>query len=372
MKIAQIATVEECVPPVKFGGVELIVSGITEELVHRGHEVTLFATGDSTTKAKLVPLVPRAIRVITPDIGQEKLRESWKYLALANIIKKLKKENFDIIHQHVGWRMTPIEEIFDSPTVATCHSPLSHDYIQLVYGQFPQNNYITISNAQRNPMPNLNFVATVYNGIDLKHFTYSPHSQNYFAFLARMSPQKGPKEAIIAAKGAGVKLKMASKIDAVDKLYYAKEVEPLVDSKTIEHVGEIGQVEKDKFLNGAKGLLAPIQWEEPFGLFFIEAMACGTPVVTFSRGSVPEIIKDGETGFIVNASDSDKRGNWIVKRTGIEGLKEAIELLERMPEKKYRAMRKACREHVEKNFTVEKMVDGYEKVYQKVINRGNV
>lgn len=358
MKIAQIAPIEESVPPKKYGGTELIVSNLTDELIKRGHEVFLFASGDSKTKAKLVPLCPKSIRVLTDDRGQEKIREVWKYLAITKLLKEIGKYKFDIVHQHFGWRVTPFEGFFSAPVVATCHGPLSPDYIKLVYGQNPRNNYITISNAQKASMPKLNFAGTVYNGIDLDNFSFKKiPSGDYYAFLARMSPEKGPKQAILAAKKAGVKLKMAAKIDANDRSYYENEIRPLIDGKQIEYIGEIGLKERDEFLGNAKALLALIQWEEPFGLFFVEAMATGAPVIAVKRGSAPEIIKNGITGYLVD------------KENDVSQAAEAIHRINSMPGYQYAEMRELCRSRVEENFTVSKMVDGYERIYREIITK---
>ncbi len=360
MRIAQVAPVEEVVPPRKYGGTELIVKHVTDELVRRGHEVTLFASGDSKTTAELIPLVPEAVRVMTQATGQERVREAWKYIAVSNLLTKVReKGGFDIIHQHFGYRIAPFEKNFNSPVVTTCHIPLDSDYIRLVYGMFKKHNYVTISDAQRRGLPDLNFVGTVYNGIDLDQFAYSEKTDDYFAFLGRMSAAKGPKQAIMAAKKAGVKLKMAAKLDADDRSYFEKEVKPYIDGKQIEYLGEIGSKEKEAFLRGAKGLLALIQWEEPFGLYFVEAMASGTPVIAVGRGSVPEIIKNGVTGFVTSQS------------TDVEEAAQAIGKILKMPSREYLEMRQACRRHVEENFTIGKMVDGYEAVYKKVIEDYN-
>lgn len=369
MRIAQIAPIEEVVPPRKYGGTELVVSNVTEELVKRGHDVTLFASGDSKTSAKLVPLCPKAIREMTQTTGQDKVREAWKYLAMVDLVKLIKKDHFDIIHQHFGWRITPMEPLFGIPTVSTCHGPLTPDYIQLVYNKFAKNNYITISDAQRRGNPNLNFLATVYNGIDVESFKYSDDPKvNTMAFLGRMSPEKGPAEAIEIAQKSNKSLKMAAKIDLVDKDYYTKSIAPGIDDSKIKYVGEIGPDEKNEFLSTARALLAPLQWEEPFGLYFTEAMSCGTPVLAYCRGSVPEIVKDGVTGFVVNASDTDKRGDWIIKKTGIKGMLEAVEKIYTMSDEEYKKMRQNCRDHAIKNFSIQKMVDDYELAYQKAIN----
>ncbi len=358
MKIAQIAPVEEVVPPRKYGGTELVVHNLTEELIKRGHQVDLFASGDSHTSGGLIPLVPQAIRTVTQTIGQEKVREAWKYIAQANLLERINKEKYDIVHQHVGWRVSPIEKMIKAPVVMTCHAPLSYDYAKLVYGLYKNNNYVTISNAQRRALPELNFIDTVYNGIDLRDFDYGDgQHNNYFAFLGRMSPEKGPKQAILAAKKAGVKLKMAAKIDAVDQKYFKTEIEPLIDGKQIEFIGEIDPVKRNKFLSNALGLLGIIQWEEPFGLYFIESMATGTPVIATKRGSAPEIIVNSQTGFLVSIQDD------------VQEAANAIKKIVSLNKKDYAQMRANCRKRVEDYFTVEKMVSGYEKVYKKLINK---
>jgi len=360
MRIAQVAPVEEVVPPRKYGGTELVVKHVSDELVRRGHKVTLFASGDSKTAAELVPLVPEAVRVMTQATGQERVREAWKYIAVSKLLTEIKAMGgFDIIHQHFGHRVAPFEKEFNSPVITTCHIPLDFDYIRLVYGMFKDHYYVTISDAQRKGQPDLNFVGTVYNGIDLTQFTYSEKTDDYFAFLGRMSAAKGPKQAIMAAKKAGVKLKMAAKVDADDRSYFEKEVKPYIDGKQIEYLGEIGSEEKDAFLGRAKGLLALIQWEEPFGLYFVEAMAAGTPVIAVGRGSVPEIVKNGVTGFVTS------------QETDVEEAAGAITRISKMSPKEYLEMRRACRRHVENNFTIGKMVDGYEAVYKKVIEDYN-
>ena len=355
MKIALIAPVEETVPPRKYGGTELVVSNLTEELVKRGHEVHLLASGDSQTSAKLVPLVPKAIRVVTKSVGQEKLRESWKYISLAEATKYLLRNKFDIIHQHVGWRMSPMESVFTVPTVTTCHGPLYDDYVKTVFDMYRKNNFITISNAQRKGNGNLHYIGTVYNGIDLSDFDFVADRGKYFAFLGRMSHEKGPKEAILSAKKAGVKLKMAAKIDAADVPYFTKEVKPLIDNKDIEYIGEIGEKEKNKFLGGAIALLGLINWEEPFGLYFTEAMATGTPIISVRRGSAPELIKQGITGYLVDR-------NRIVSEAA-----KYIKKIMSMSNLDYSRMRLQSRNNVVKNFSIAKMVDDYECIYQKVI-----
>lgn len=345
MKIAQLSPVEERVPPPKYGGTELVVSNITEELVRRNHTLELFATGNSVTSATLRAIFPEPVRTDLTEDPSQHLREAYKYLSIGKAIEMMVGEDFDIAHNHIGWRILPFCHLFNFPVVTTLHGPLDVNYQQVVYGQYSNHPFVTISNSQRKPLEHLNFVATVYNGIDIKKFEYNKNPSDYVAFLGRMSPEKGPKQAIEFAKATGMKLKMAAKVDIVDQRYYDKELSSLIDGEQIQYIGEVDHAGKNELLKNAKALIALIQWEEPFGLFFVEAMACGTPVIATRRGSVPELIKDGETGFIV------------------EGVDEAVKAWANIG----RINRMACREHVDKNFTVEKMVDGYERVYERVI-----
>lgn len=344
MRIALLAPFEERIPPKKYGGTELVVSSITEELLKRGHKVYLVATGDAVTKAKLFSVFPQSLRQ-SPEAQDMKIRDAMKFIGVGNALKFLTGIKADILHNHLGWRFLPFAHLLKYPVVTTLHGPLNVPYVNFIHQKFADANFVSISNSQRNAMPELNYVGTVYNGIDIKKLEFNENPADYFAFLGRMSPEKGPVEAIKIAKMAGVKLKMAAKIDAVDKKYFEKEVKPLIDGKQIEYLGEIEPEEKSDFLKNAIGLLAPIQWEEPFGLFFIEAMACGTPVIACRRGSVPEVIKDGKTGFIID-----------VLEQGVKAVKNIKKI-----------KRSDCRKRVEGNFTIEKMVDGYEKIYKKIL-----
>lgn len=344
MKIVIVAPFEERVPPHKYGGTELVVYNLTQQLVKMDHDVTLIATGDSQTSAKLEIIFKRSLRSI-PDLADMKLREAYKFMGIGKVVAYLNENNFDIVHNHIGWRMLPFEKIIKCPVVTTLHGPLDVSYQQKVYGEFSKSNYISISMNQRKPMPELNFVANAYNGLDMEKFRQNYKPKDYFAFLGRMSPEKGPVQAIEVAKKAGVKLIMAAKVDLVDEEYFKKEVEPLIDDDRIKFIGEIDHDEKVEFLGNSKGLIAPIQWEEPFGLFFTEAMACGAPVFAMRRGSVPEIVVDKKTGFICDSVD------------------EMAEKIKRVDE----IDRKACFEHVKKNFSSEKMAENYVKAYEKVI-----
>ncbi len=344
MKIALTSPFEERVPPVKYGGTELVVYNITEELIQLGHDVKLIASGDSQTSAKLIPIFQRSLRS-NPKFNDLKLRDSFKFMGIGKVCEYLSKNKFDIIHNHIGWRLLPFQKLLPAPVVTTLHGPLDVPYQQEVYGEYKNSYFISISHNQRKPMPDLNFIANVYNGIDVDKFNYSEETEDYFVFLGRMSPEKGPVQAIKIAKMTGKKLIMAAKVDSVDEEFYKKEVEPLIDNEQIRFIGEIDHEEKNNLLGKAKCLLAPIQWEEPFGLYFVEAMACGTPVITMRRGSAPEIIKDKETGFICDS---------------IEEAAERTKLIDSISRKK-------CRQHVEAEFSRQVMTERYLDAYQKAI-----
>lgn len=355
LKIAQLAPFEESVPPAKYGGVELIVNSLTELLARKKHKVYLLATADSKTKAKLIPIFKKALRKESYS-SDLKIRNALKYIGISKVVKELQKIDVDIIHNHIGWRFLPFASFFSKPVLTTLHGPLYPPYQNFIYSRFKKYPFVSVSNSQRKPLPSLNYTATVYNGIDLKKFEFKEKPKNYFAFLGRMSPEKGPLQAIKAAKGAGTKLIMAAKVDVVDVEFFEKEIKPFIDNQKIKFLGEIGPNQKSNFLKNALALLAPIQWQEPFGLFFIEAMACGTPVIAFNRGSVPEIVKEGETGFICKPNDL----NSIIK---------AVKKICQMPKRDYLKMRRNCRRHVEKNFTTQRMVDEYEKIYNKILKK---
>ncbi len=345
MKIALLAPFEEAVPPEKYGGTELVISNLCETLIDYGHRVYLLGTGDSQTRANLISIFPQAIRKekIASDLT---LRNTLKYIGIGRVFDELLKLDIDIIHNHIGWRFIPFAHHFRVPTITTLHGPLDVPYQQFVYGSFPSASYVSISNAQREPFPKLNYIATVYNGIDLGQFDFVDKPGKYLAFLGRISPEKGPRQAIEIAKRAKMKLKIAAKIDAVDIEYFKKEVEPFIDGRQIEYLGEIGPKEKNNFLKNAYALLSPIQWREPFGLFMIEAMACGTPVVVTDMGSAREVISDGKTGFVVSNNIDEFVG--AIKRV------QQIE-------------RKKCYDRVKELFTKEKMTENYLQAYEKIL-----
>lgn len=340
MKIAQVAPLWERVPPPGYGGIELVVGLLADELVRRGHEVTLFASGDSETLAKLESVYPRALRldssVKDPSV-YEMLNLSWVYE---------RADEFDLIHSHMGHVALPYAMLVKTPTVHTLHGPFTSDTEKL-FVHAKHQPYVSISNAQRVPRLDLNYVATVYNGIDVSthQFHPQPNEEPYLAFLGRISPEKGVHLAIEIAKQSGWHLKMAGKVDRVDRDYFAKEIEPHIDGKQIEYIGEANHVQKNALLGGAVAMLFPITWQEPFGLVTIESMAAGTPVIAMKRGSAPEVISDGLTGFLC---------------TSVEECVNAINKVTELD-------RYSIRAYVEQRFDIKSMVDGYEAVYQRVV-----
>ncbi len=343
MNIAILAPFEETVPPKKYGGTELVVYNVTEELAKRGHQVTLVAAGSGQVSARLVKIFETPVREM-PDAADLNFRNAYKYIGLGKVAEFFSQNKFDVIHNNLGWRLLAFEKILGSPVITTLHGPLDVPYQQKVYGTYKNSNYVSISLSQRRPMPELNYVGNVYNGLDMEKFKFFPEPRDYFAFLGRMSPEKGPVQAIQAAKQAGVNLIMAAKVDSVDKAYFEKEVQPLIDGKQIKFIGEVDHAGKLELLGGARALLGLIQWEEPFGLFFTESMACGTPVIAMNRGSVPELVKDGITGYICNTQE------------------EAVSAIAKVRN----LDRKTSYEHVLKNFSSVKMADGYLEAYRKV------
>ena len=363
MNIAQVATSWIRVPPADYGGAELIVSQITEGLVSRGHQVTLFASGDSVTRSKLVSCIPKAPGVGLETLNDINLRSRYYKTSLEPL---LLNNNFDVIHWHVSYDLLPYlaaQLSRDIPAVVTFHNffPGTENILENT-----RSCNIAISKSSQKIIP-VDFCSYVYNGINLDDFQYIENYEGEnIIWLGRFSPVKGTDVVIKIANQMHKPALLAANPSQND--YYTKVIVPaLKRSKYAKFIGPVGGSKKSNVLGDARLFLNPIDWEEQFGLVVPEANACGTPVVAYARGAMPELIKDGITGFLVNPSAGDKRGNWIVKKSGIEGMVEAVKKIYDMPESEYRAMRKACREHVEKNFTVEKMVSGYEEVYKKVI-----
>ncbi len=350
MKIAQIGPLWENIPPPKYGGTERIVYYLVEGLIKNGYEVTLFASGTSKTSAKL-------ISVSHQPLFRKKIPWTNIMYPLLNITEAFdRQKNFDIIHVHLNipsdYVSLPLASQIKNKVVFTLHFPypisLGYADRHLVLQKYRHLNYVSISDSQRKGGKNLNWIKTVYNGVDINSYNFNPQPDNYFVWLGKFKPQKGVKEAIIAAKKAGVKLIIGGTIDYLEKDYFAyfqNEVEPLIDGKQIKFVGELNDKQKNEIYGKAVCFLNPISWEEPFGLVMIEAMACGTPVIAFARGAAKEIVKDGETGYLVN--DIDQMVEAIKKIGSID--------------------RKKCRERIEKNFTTDIMVKNYEEVYRQIL-----
>jgi glycosyltransferase involved in cell wall biosynthesis len=293
MRIAQVAPLTEAVPPKLYGGTERVVHWITEELVALGHDVTLFASGDSCTSAKLEAPWPRALRL------DDSIREpNALHMMMLESVRQRAHE-FDILHFHLDYYPFSLFSRQPTPFVTTLHGRLDLPEHQPLFETFSSVPIISISNAQRRPIPHANWVRTIAHGLPEDLLVPQPVTPHYFAFLGRIAPEKGIDRAIRIARHCGIPLKIAAKIDKVDREYFEEKIRPSIDSTNIEYIGEITDKEKPAFLSGAIALLAPIDWPEPFGLVMIEAMACGTPVIAFNRGSVPEVIDDGLTGFIV-------------------------------------------------------------------------
>ena len=342
MRIAQVAPLCESVPPQLYGGTERVVHYLTEELVRQGHEVTLFASGDSQTSAQLVSSCERALRLT------KRVKDPLSY-HLVQLDKVLSRgDDFDILHFHTDYSHFPATRRLCLPTVTTLHGRLDIPDLVPIYEQFDQMPLVSISQSQRQPMGCVNWVGNVYHGLPLSlhpRATKSPQN-DYLAFLGRISPEKRPDRAIRIAIKAGMKLKIAAKVDEVDRKYFEFEIEPLLDSPGVEFLGEIDDSQKADFLGNAFAYLFPIDWPEPFGLTMIEAMACGTPTIAFNCGSVPEIIDEGITGFVVETED------------------EALAALHRV-EKINRAR---CRATFERRFSACRMARDYVNIYESLIN----
>jgi len=339
MRIAQVAPLYESVPPKHYGGTERVVSYLTEELVREGHEVTLFASGDSVTTARLVAACRRALRLDKDCVDPL----AHHILLLENVFRHA--DDFDVIHFHVDYLHFPFSRRRPIVDVTTMHGRLDIPDLVPLYEEFRDMPLVSISNAQREPLPWVNWQATVYHGLPQDLYRYRPEPGKYFAFLGRISPEKRVDRAIEIAKQTGIPLKIAAKVDPVDQEYFETVVEPLLREPLVEYISEIGESEKDEFLGNAYALLFPIDWPEPFGLAMIEAMACGTPIIAYRQGSIPEVMEEGRTGFIVNE------------------LEDAIAAARRIPE----LSRKRCREMYEQRFTAARMARDYLRVYERLI-----
>jgi glycosyltransferase involved in cell wall biosynthesis len=341
MHIAQIAPLAEAVPPKLYGGTERIVAILCDALVQLGHEVTLFAAADARTAARLVPVRERSIRLdpapLKSDVAahltmlHEVRRSAWK---------------FDVLHFHVDLLHLPVFEHQAHKTVTTLHGRLDMTDLEHAYQRWPQFGLVSISNHQRMPMPLVNWLATIPHGLPVEQFAFREQPQpGYLAFIGRISPEKRPDVAISIARRAGIPLKIAAKVDAVDRDYFATRIAPLLDHPLIDYIGEIGDDQKSEFLGNARALLFPIDWPEPFGLVMIEAMACGTPVIAWNRGSVPEVVDHGVTGYIVDSE---------------EAALAALSNIERIDRRTVRAV-------FEQRFTARAMARSYVDLYARLL-----
>ncbi len=347
LRIAQVVSLQESVPPKGKNGLEFMVYYLTEELVKRGHDVTLFAPADSKTNAKLVSVVRYP--------ATKKWNFGWSSIdySMASMVKVSEMAGeFDVIHTHIGHTAYYFANLISTPIVETMHSPVHRSrkknkdcYSVDKIKRYEKVHHVFVSRNQRKSSLLMENSSVIHNGINLKNFIFKKDPEEYFAYLGYITPKKGAHLAVRSAKKAGVKLKLAGSFKGCEE-YFKREIKPYLKKGYIEYVGVVDPSERNKLLGGAKALLVPVEWEEPFGLVMIEAMACGTPVIGFNRAAVSEIVKEGKSGFIVR------------------DVKEMAGAIERIDDVK----REDCRRHVEKYFTVERMADEYEKTYEKIIN----
>ena len=348
MRIAQIAPPFETVPPTKYGGTERVVATLTNALVRRGHDVTLFAAGDSRTQAKLLPTVPEALWHAEPPLAD--VNPFWS-ITLDTVLERI--DEFDVVHSHLDYWGFPLANHARVPVLTTLHGRLHLPELQPLYQYFRDVPLVSISDAQREPVPWANFVKTIYHGINLDELTFRRERGKYLAFLGRIAPEKGLDTAIRVARQAGLPLRIAARkplrnsMDPnvrADRHHYQHEILPLLDGNSARFVGEVDGVDKDKFLGNAAALLFPIRWPEPFGLVMIEALGCGTPVIAFRQGSVPEVIEQGVTGFICEDE---------------AGMVEAIGHIDEID-------RERCRQVAEERFSPARMTDDYIQIYEQL------
>jgi len=341
MRIAQVAPLAESVPPKLYGGTERVVSWLTEELVSLGHDVTLFATGDSVTSAQLVPVGQRAIRLTRPSPDPA--------IATAELLEAVAQTShgFDVIHSHLDWVHLPLLRCLQVPFLTTLHGRLDLPNIEVIGQRFPNAPFVSISQSQRTPAPQMNWLANIHHGLPLGLLPFTDRSEEYLAFLGRIDPEKGPDVAIRVAHAAGLPLRIAAKIPRAQNRYFQETIQPLIEGNGAHFVGEVNDRKKQSLLGKALALLFPINWPEPFGLVMIEAMACGTPVIAWPRGSVPEVIEDGVTGFIVGSET------------------EAVAAIGRARH----LDRRRIRETFEKRFSARRMAEAYVETY-RMLSKG--
>jgi glycosyltransferase involved in cell wall biosynthesis len=338
MRIAQVPPLAERIPPKLYGGTERVVSWLTEELVALGHEVSLFGTADAITKATLVPVWPSPTRLSRPQPDP--------FAPMASLLEAVAAAapRFDVIHCHLDWVHIPLLQRLQVPFLTTLHNRLDLPYLRNTARSFAKAPFVSISNNQREPLPGLNWLGTVHHGLPAAMLEFSRHSGGYLAFLGRIDPEKGPETAIRLAKASGLPLRIAAKVPSGQNKYFRDRIQPLVDGNQIQFIGEVGERDKPKFLQNALALLFPIDWPEPFGLVMIEAMACGTPIIAFKRGSVPEVIEDRVSGFVV------------------ENEAEALSAIAMLKE----LDRSRVREAFERRFTARRMAEDYGRIYGKL------
>jgi len=339
MKIAQVAPLYESVPPKTYGGTERIASYLTEELVDQGHDVTLFASGDSVTAARLVPCCPQALRFDKQCIDSL----AHHMVMLERVFREA--NHFDVMHFHCDYLHFPCSRCHKTPNVTTLHGRLDLPDLVPLYREFPEMPVVSISNDQRSPLPGLNWQGTVYHGLPRNLYSFHGGPGQYLAFLGRICPEKGVDRAIEIAKESGLELRIAAKVDRVDKEYFKNAIQPLLADPLIQFVGEINEQDKNTFLGGALALLAPVRWPEPFGLVLIEAMAAGTPIIAFEEGSIPELVENGRSGFVVKTT------------------KQAVAAVQSIG----RIRREECRRIFEERFTASRMAQDYMRIYEGLI-----
>ncbi len=343
LRIAQVAPLYESVPPKLYGGTERVVSYLTEELVRRGNHVTLFASGDSKTSAKLHAGYPTSLRL--SGLAQVAANGLGMHMPMLSQVFE-NADDFDIIHCHLDYWTFAFSNLVATPTITTLHGRLDLEELVPIFDQFKDRPLISISDSQRKPLPSMNWVSTVHHGVPREHLQFNPNGGKYLAFLGRIAPEKRPDIAIQVARKAGIPLKIAAKVDEVDREYFKTTIEPMInEAPGVEFIGEINETQKSEFLGNALALLFTIDWPEPFGLVMIEALACGTPVIARPCGSVPEVMRDGVTGFL--ASEFDDLVAAVKKADSIS--------------------RQACREEYERRFAVDVMAEKYERIYRELI-----
>lgn len=338
MRIAQVAPLYESVPPKLYGGTERVVSYLTEELVRQGHDVTLFASGDSLTQARLIPLCPQALRLNPVCIDPF----AHHILMLEQVLEH--SHEFEMIHFHIDYLHFPWSRRSNVPQVTTLHGRLDIPDLAPLYREFREMPVVSVSDAQRRPLEWLNWQATIHHGLPPDLYRFHGRPGEYLAFVGRISPEKGIDRGIDIAKRIGIKLKIAAKVDRVDQEYFERVIKPLMDPAVVEYIGEIGDHEKDEFLGKALALLLPLNWPEPFGVVMIEALACGTPIIAFRCGSVPEVVEHGITGFVVD---------------NVEAAVSALRNIGTL-------CRATCRKTFDNRFTVARMCEGYVNVYERL------